>query len=116
MMTTFDNEPMIIGWSSETCAIPYRNPLTGKHTVYVPDFVVVFEDRQGKKHVEMIEVKPSKEVPGFTEAKLSAKDRLAQALNMAKWQAAKAFCSKRNIGFRVMTELHIYSAYGKKKK
>ena len=110
MCMYFDRSPAVLGWSSETCAIPYRNPLTGRHTVYIPDFVVVYQDRNGKKHAEMIEVKPAKEVPGYlAESKLSQRDRLAQALNMAKWQAARAFCSKRGMFFRVMTEHQIYT-------
>jgi hypothetical protein len=116
-MREFDRNPMVIGWSSETCAIPYFNPFTKKQTVYVPDFVIVYEDRGGKKHAEMIEVKPAKEVPGLmTEGKLSQRDQAAQALNYIKWQAALAFCKKRKIGFRVMTETEIYASNKKKKK
>jgi hypothetical protein len=114
-MRYFDLNPMVLGWSSETCAIPYFNPFTKKQTVYVPDFVIVYEDRNGKKHAEMIEVKPAKEVPGLTEGKLSPRDRMAQALNYVKWQAAIQFCKKRGIGFRVMTEHEIYAAQRKKK-
>lgn len=115
-MMTFDENPMVLGWGSETCAIPYRNPFTGKHTVYVPDFVIVYEDRNGRKHAEMLEVKPAKEVPGLQEnakKKLSQKDKAAQALNMVKWDAAQAFCKKRGMGFRVLTEYDIYSGLKK---
>jgi hypothetical protein len=105
----FDRHPSVLAWSSESISIPYRNPLTGKNTVYVPDFLVVYENK-GTKHAEIIEVKPAKEVPGLlTEGKrLSQKDRAAQIVNAAKWQAAIAFCTKRNIKFRVLTELDLY--------
>lgn len=117
MMRHFDEHPDILGWSSETCAIPYFNPLAGRQTVYVPDFVIVYVDRNGKKHATMIEVKPAKEVPGYPiDGKLTKKDRLAQALNKAKWDAAMLFCKKRGMGFQIMTEHEIYAAYGKNKK
>jgi hypothetical protein len=103
-MRFFDLNPMVLGWASETCSIPYHNPFTNRQTVYVPDFVIVYEDKNGKKHAEMIEVKPAKEVPGLREGKTSKRDQAAQALNYVKWQAAVQFCTKRNIKFRVLTE------------
>lgn len=116
-MKTFDENPDVLGWSSETCAIPYFNPLAGRQTVYVPDFVIVYVDRTGRKRATMIEVKPAKEVPGYlTAGKISKKDQLSQALNMAKWAAARAFCAKRKLGFEVMTEYEIYATNQKKKK
>ncbi len=109
VMTFLDVHPSVIAWSSESVSIPYRNPLTGKQTVYVPDFLVVYEDKGGKRRAEMIEVKPSKEVPGMlAEKKASKRDRLAQILNAAKWKAAISFCAKRNIKFRVLTEKDLY--------
>ena len=54
-----DNHPSVVNWASEAIQIPYRNPLTGKGTVYVPDFVVMYQDKNGKKHAELIEVKYS---------------------------------------------------------
>ena len=110
VMTYFDHHPNVIAWSSECVSIPYRNPLTGRQTVYVPDFLVVYE-ANGKKQAEMIEVKPAKEVPGLLKEgakKLTKRDRLAQILNAAKWQAAAAFCAKRNIRFRVITEQDLF--------
>ncbi len=110
VMTYFDHHPNVLAWSSESISIPYRNPLTGKQTVYVPDFLVVYEDKSGRRRAEMIEVKPAKEVPGLLNEnkKLTKRDRLAQILNAAKWQAAAAFCAKRNIYFRVITEQDLY--------
>jgi hypothetical protein len=107
VMTFFDNHASVIAWSSESISIPYRNPLTNRQTVYIPDFLVVYESN-GRKVAEMIEVKPAKEVPGMLNEKLSKRDRLAQILNAAKWQAAIAFCAKRNIRFRVITEKDLY--------
>ena len=110
VMTYLDNHPSVIAWQSEGLSIPYRNPLTGKQTVYVPDFLVVYQDRTGGHRAEMIEVKPAKEVPGMLNEtkKLSKKDRLSQVVNAAKWQAAASFCAKRRIRFRVMTENDLF--------
>ena len=60
--TFCDNNPAVIQWASEAITIPYRNPVSGKNTVYVPDFLVVYEDKNQKKHTELIEIKPSTEV------------------------------------------------------
>lgn len=115
-MMMFDKHPNIVGWSSETVSIPYRNPLTGRFTLYVPDFLVVYVDRDGKQHIEMIEVKPLKETPGYQRVSektnrkmpLSKKDQAAQAVNFVKWEAARSFCSKRGITFRVVTEQSLF--------
>ena len=37
--------------------IPYRH-LTGKITNYVPDFMVQYQDKNGKTLIELIEIKP----------------------------------------------------------
>ena len=42
-----DNHPNVIQWASESISIPYKNPLTGKNTIYVPDFFMVYQDKRG---------------------------------------------------------------------
>ena len=54
-----DEHPAIEQWASEAIRIPYRNPLTGKQTIYVPDFFISYADKGAKKRVELIEVKPA---------------------------------------------------------
>ena len=39
IMNMCDNNPAIANWASEAVKIPYRCPLTGKQTIYVPDFL-----------------------------------------------------------------------------
>ena len=58
-MTFCDNNPSIQQWASESVKIPYRDPLTGKQTIYVPDFLISYVDRNMKKHVEIVEIKPA---------------------------------------------------------
>ena len=57
-MKMCDSHPYITQWASENIKIPYRHPVTGKHTVYVPDFTVMYSDKNGKRHMEVIEIKP----------------------------------------------------------
>lgn len=106
-MRKADSHPNIINWASETIKIPYYNPITSKYTVYVPDFLVVYEDKNGKRHQELIEIKPKSQTV-LSEAK-SRRDKLSLAINAAKWKAAAAWCRKHNIFFRVMTEEDIFS-------
>lgn len=104
--TFCDNNPSILQWASEPFMIPYRNPLSGKNTIYVPDFMIVYVDRNQQKHAEVIEVKPSKETT-FENAR-SVRDRAAVAVNMAKWAAAQIFCKQYGMTFRVVNEQDIY--------
>lgn len=101
-----DNNPAIINWASEAVQIPYFNPVSGKQTIYVPDFLIVYEDARQRKHTELIEIKPSKEVT--MENASSYRDKLMVAINMAKWAAADAWCKANNIRFRVVTEYDIF--------
>ena len=54
-----DNNPAILQWASESINVPYRNPFTGKNTIYVPDFLITYQDANGSQHAEVVEVKPS---------------------------------------------------------
>ena len=107
VMIMFDSNPNIISWASESLKIPYKNPFTGKNTVYIPDFLVSYFDAKGARHNEIIEVKPSKET-NLSEAR-SPRARAALALNSYKWAAAQAFARQHGMAFRVMNEQHIFN-------
>ena len=113
MMQFLDNHPSVINWASECFKIPYRNPLTGKNTVYIPDFFVVYQDKNGNKRGDLIEVKPKKET--MMEAAKSKRDKAFVILNTEKWKAAMAFCAKNGLNFRVINEDQIFKQNGKKK-
>lgn len=49
VMSFFDSNPNIIQWSSESVKIPYRHPFTNKNTIYVPDFLIMYQDKSGVK-------------------------------------------------------------------
>lgn len=109
-----DNNPAVQEWASEPVKIPYRDPLTGRHTVYIPDFLVSYIDRNSKKHVEMIEIKPANQAL-LEKVGKNPYNQAQFVKNMAKWNAAKAWCSQRGIKFRVMNESDIYHNTAKKK-
>ena len=104
--TFCDNNPAVVQWSSEGLKIPYYNPVSGKNTVYVPDFLVVYRDKNEKQHTELVEIKPSKEAT--MEGAKSYRDKLSVAVNMAKWAAADNWCKANGIRFRVITEYDIF--------
>jgi hypothetical protein len=105
-MTFCDNNPAVLQWASEPFMIPYRNPLSGKNTIYIPDFMMVYIDAQQQKHAEVIEIKPLKETT--LETAKSVRDKAAVILNMAKWTAARAFCQAHGMKFRIVTEHDIF--------
>ena len=102
-----DEHPSVSQWASEAIKIPYRNPLTGKHTIYVPDFFIVQADKRRRQKVELIEVKPAnqaiKEKTGRSRA-----NQASYVLNQAKWEAARAYCKQKGMFFRVVTENDIF--------
>jgi hypothetical protein len=106
-MTFCDNNPAVTNWASESIKIPYRNPFTGKQTVYVPDFFINYVDKNGKMHAEVIEVKPLKQT-SLREAGRSKHAQAHAVLNMAKWEAARAWCKQQNVFFRVISENDIF--------
>ena len=115
MMRLLDRHPSVSSWASEPIKIPYINPLTRKSSVYVPDFIMVYVDKNGTVHKELVEVKPAKETM-LSEAKTKG-DKLRYAVNMAKWQAAANFCKKHGLKFRVINESQLFGdSYKKKKK
>ena len=102
-----DNNPSIINWASESIKIPYRNPLSGKSTVYVPDFLVVFVDNNQQKRAELWEVKPASQ----TLKEHVGKNKYNQAQyirNLVKWEAAKNWCKQNKVFFRIITEKELY--------
>lgn len=114
VMNFCDNNPAIQQWSSEPVKIPYRDPLTGKHTVYVPDFLVLYLDKNQKKHAELWEIKPAKQTLREKVGK-NPYDQAQYVKNMAKWAAAAQWCKQQGIYFRIMNETDIFHNPSKKR-
>lgn len=101
-----DTNDNILQWASESINIPYRNPITGKQSIYVPDFLITYRDKNNQVKAEMIEIKPKKQ--SVIESKQSARDRAVVAVNYAKWAEAQKWCKRNGITFRVVTEDDIF--------
>jgi hypothetical protein len=102
-----DTNKSVQKWASEAVQIPYRDPLTGRQTVYVPDFFIQYVDKENRMIVELIEIKPASQ----TLLERAGKNKYNQAQvvkNRAKWQAATAWCKQQGIKFRVLNENDLF--------
>lgn len=114
-MSFCDNNPSVQQWSSEPVKIPYRDPLTGKQTVYVPDFLIVYIDRNQRRHAEMIEIKPAKQAVLERVGK-NPYDQAQFVKNQAKWASAAQWCRQQGIHFRIVSEGDIFHNPKKRNK
>jgi len=101
-----DTNENIVQWASESINIPYKHPLTGKQTIYVPDFLVVYRTKNNTVKAEVIEIKPSGQ-SAITENQ-NSKERAIVAINYAKWAAAQVWCARQGLTFRVITEKDMF--------
>lgn len=106
-MTFLDSNPNIQHWASESIVIPYIHPFTGKRTNYVPDFLVVYANKNGQQKAEIVEVKPKNQSIVETKQK-STKIKMIVAINHAKWKAASAYCKANGMTFRVIDETQMF--------
>lgn len=110
-MNFCDTNESIQKWASEAINIPYRDPLTGRQTIYVPDFFIQYTDKTGKMHVELIEIKPASQQ--ILERVGRSKNNQAQYIkNQAKWAAATAWCKQQGIKFRVLNQNDLFHQGG----
>ena len=102
-----DTNNSVQKWASEAVQIPYRDPLTGRNTIYVPDFFIQYVDKNQKMHVELIEIKPASQA--ILERVGKNKYNQAQFIkNQAKWAAAQIWCKQQGIKFRIVSENDMY--------
>ena len=99
-----DDNKSVKSWAYEPVKIPYTHPFKThpngkpKGSVYIPDFLVEYIDKNGKTHVELVEIKPASQVAKTP--KSSKADQLHVILNHAKWGAATKWCKHKQIKFR----------------
>ncbi len=110
-MQFLDNNDHVMQWASESIQIPYRNPITGKQSIYVPDFLITYRTRQNTLIAEVVEIKPKKQ--SVIESKMSNRDRMVVAINYAKWDSATKWCNRNGLKFRVITEEDMFRNGGK---
>jgi hypothetical protein len=113
-MRMLDEHQGVEKWASESVQIPYRDPLTGRYTIYVPDFFIVYNDKNGSKHAEVVEVKPTNHM--IKEKLGNSRYNQEQYIkNMAKWEAANKWCKQQGIRFRVVSEDDIFHKGSKRR-
>ena len=113
-MKFFDSSVAVLKWGSEEIKIPYLKPIidpvTGrpgfKPAMYFPDFLVIYQDKEGNIQKELLEVKPLKE--SIAEKAKTDRDKMALAVNIAKWKAAELFARQNGMKFRVITEQSLF--------
>ena len=106
-MNFCDNNPSVMQWASESIQIPYRHPLTGKNTIYVPDFFIVYNGKGQKRIAELIEIKPNNQAKLENVGK-NIQNQASYIVNKAKWEAAGKWCKHKGIRFRILTESDIF--------
>ena len=107
-MNFCDNNDSVLKWASEAIQIPYRDPLTNRQTVYVPDFFIQYADKNSRILTELIEIKPASQ----TILERVGKNKYNQAQfvkNQAKWAAANIWCKQQGIKFRILNENDLFS-------
>ena len=100
-------------WASESIKIPYKHPLNGKFSVYVPDFFIAYVDKNGRQHADVIEIKPENQ----TKMESVGRNRYNQAqliINQAKWKSARLWCKNRGFSFKVINEADIFHTGSKR--
>lgn len=107
-----DNNPNVLGWSSEEHAIPYLKPgkFGPKRANYYPDLYVEIVDREQKMRKMLIEIKPLKQTKPSKSRKWDNKlrENYAYTVNKLKWAAATEWCAVRGFEFHLMTENSLF--------
>ena len=111
VMFEFDTNPAFKKWSSEELKIPYV--LDGNPHTYYPDFLVQFENKNGVVQTWLVEVKPKRQTTPPTSGRGKKRATLlAEATtynkNLAKWNAAEAWCKRKGWEFKILTEDDIF--------
>ena len=112
-MKFLDSNDHVLQWASESIAIPYRHPITGKMTQYIPDFLITYRTRDNTVRAELIEIKPKSQ--SVIESKMNSRDRAVVAINYSKWDAATKWARKNGLSFRVITEDDLFHQGGTKR-
>lgn len=101
-----DSTPGVLQWASEEFSIPYLHPIDNRIHQYFPDALVIYKDKYGNLKKEIIEIKPYKET--VLTPKSTDRDKMALAVNHAKWRFANEFAAKQGMTFRVITEKTLF--------
>mgnify|MGYP006273221949 CR=1 FL=1 len=112
VMDWCDTNKNVVSWSSEEIIIPYISPVDNRPHRYFVDFYVEALDRDGKKVVYLLEVKPKGQTQEPKVQKRKTKRYITEVVtwgvNQAKWKAAEEFCKDRGWTFRLITETDLF--------
>jgi len=113
----FDTNVNVIKWGSELYQIHYVNTLERfngiyKQHIYYPDFYAEIKNNSGIIVKMIVEIKPSSQLLKPKEPKKKSAKSVKNYnyainefnRNMCKWKAAKAFCDRNSMVFKVLTE------------
>lgn len=109
-----DNNPICVGWGSETIIVPYFSPIDNRTHRYFVDLKAIFKYPDGKTKTFLIEIKPKQQTV-MPKTQNKSQKRLVEevstyAVNRAKWEAASEYARKKGWEFKVITEDEIYGA------
>jgi hypothetical protein len=114
-MRYFDQNPSVLGWSSEELVVPYKSPIDGRWHRYFPDFVIKVQNKYGKTETIVIEVKPYNQTKEPTKKSRITRQYLYEVqtwgINQAKWKAAQDYCDDRKWKFMILTEKELNIKY-----
>ena len=101
-------------WGSESVVIPYISPIDNKPHRYFIDFVILLKDKNDKDIKLLVEIKPfNQTIPPKTSSKKKKStviyENYQYQTNLAKWDAAKNWASKKGFIFLVLTERDLFS-------
>lgn len=107
-----DLSESVIEWGSEELWIKYYNPITERFHRYFPDAYMKVKDSSGVCKKYIVEVKPKRQtISPKTSPKKKTKTWLNEMKtyekNIAKWDAARNFCSANNMEFKLITEIEL---------
>ena len=107
----FDNNPNVIQWGYESFSVPYIKPTDNRVHQYIPDYYVKYRNKHGEILEEVIECKPQSQTrqTRSRNPKYRLVEQVTYAINIAKWRACEAYCKKRNMKFRIVTERSIFA-------
>jgi hypothetical protein len=106
-----DSNPNVVEWTSESVVVPYISPLDGRaHRYFVDNVIKIKEGTKISKY--LIEIKPKKQTlkptaHGNKKKSTILYENMEYIRNIAKWNAARKWCSKRDYKFQILTEDHL---------
>ena len=107
-----DSNSNVLEWSSESVIIPYINPLDKKaHRYFVDNVVILKEGNTITKY--LIEIKPKRQTikpttHGNKKQTTILYENMTYIKNIAKWEAARRWCSKKGYKFQIITEDNLF--------